>query len=310
MGLNPIFTTQLAPAARVLAQVFEAIRKFPAPVPRIEKPVKLRLTDPVLLTVTDRAALLVPTVTVPKLSEDGKTETIVPVPLMFSNCGLPPPSSANLRLALRVPVPSGLNEMPIAQLAPPASVVPQVSAVIRKSPGLSPTIPILVKVTVAALTLVTVMVRWGLVVPTVTVPNFREVGVSLIAVPVPTRLTTCGLGDALSVNVKFPFRVPFAVGVKVTLTAQLAPVATVAPQVLLEMAKSPLAVILEILSVAVPVLVSLTRLGLVVTPMTVLIKLSLATESVTVGVPAAAQPAKAKLPMCVLQLNVPLTFSY
>src|SRR2546429_5132135 len=54
-----------------------------------------------------------------------------------------------------------------------------------------------------------------------------------------------------------PVRVPVAVGVKVTLMAQLAPAATDVPQVLVCM-KSPLATMLVTLSATVPVLVSVT----------------------------------------------------
>src|SRR5437667_426111 len=77
------------------------------------------------------------------------------------------------------------------------------------------------------------------------------------AAPVPVMLTMCGLPAALSVMVIAPVRVPVAVGVKVTLMAQLAPAATDVPQVLVCM-KSPLATMLVTLSAAVPVLVSVT----------------------------------------------------
>jgi len=56
-----------------------------------------------------------------------------------------------------MPVAIGLNLMPRVQLAPPASVGPQLE-VMGKSAGFSPATPMLVKVTVALLTLVTVMV--------------------------------------------------------------------------------------------------------------------------------------------------------
>ena len=50
--------------------------------------------------------------------------------------------------------------------------------------------------------------------------------------PVPVRLTVWVAGLALSVIVKVPLLDPAAVGVKVTLRVQLAPAATVAPQLL------------------------------------------------------------------------------
>ena len=146
--------------------------------------------------------------------------------------------------------------------------------------------------------------------PSVTVPRFKEDGVSLIAVPIPTRVTICGLPGALSLNVKLPWREPFAVGLNTTPTAQLVPADKVAPQGLLEIAKSPLGVILEMLSVVVPVLVNVTLFGLLVTPMTVVGKLNFVRESVTVGAPPALQLLKANDPMWELQLNEPFTFSY
>ena len=73
------------------------------------------------------------------------------------------------------------------------------------------------------------------------------------AVPVPIKLAVCGLLLALSVTVKVPLRVPVAVGVNVTLIVQLAPAATLVPQ-LLVCAKSPL---------LVPVMAMLVRLNAV-----------------------------------------------
>ena len=81
-----------------------------------------------------------------------------------------------------------------------------------------------------------------LVVPTFWLLNASEAGARLgRAVPVPVRLAVCGLFVALSVTVKVPVRVPVAVGVKVTLMVQVAPAATLVPQ-LLVCPKSPLLV--------------------------------------------------------------------
>jgi hypothetical protein len=55
----------------------------------------------------------------------------------------------------------------------------------------------------------------------------------------PERDTACGLFDAESVNIRLADRAPFAEGVNVTLTVQLAPTARLVPQVLAEMVKSP-----------------------------------------------------------------------
>jgi hypothetical protein len=62
-------------------------------------------------------------------------------------------------------------------------------------------------------------------------PDEMEIGVLELA-PVPLRATLCGEPVALSVMVSVPVRVPVVVGVKVTEIVQLAPAATLVPQVL------------------------------------------------------------------------------
>jgi hypothetical protein len=75
-------------------------------------------------------------------------------------------------------------------------------------------------------------------------------------VPVPAKLTVCGLPGALSVIVMAPLLLPSAVGVKVTEMAQLAPAPTVDPHVLV-WAKSPL--LLPVMAMLVRVKVSLPQ---------------------------------------------------
>jgi hypothetical protein len=90
-------------------------------------------------------------------------------------------------------------------------------------------------------------------------------------VPVPVRLTDWVAGLALSVMVNEPLLEPLAVGVKVTLRVQLALAARLAPQVLVS-AKSPLfvpaMVTLVMLSVALPLLVSVMGAAELVVPTT------------------------------------------
>jgi hypothetical protein len=73
-------------------------------------------------------------------------------------------------------------------------------------------------------------------------PKDRDAGETLAtganAVPVPVRETVWGLPAALLVIERDALRVAATVGVKVTLMVQLAPAATLAPQVLV-CAKSP-----------------------------------------------------------------------
>jgi len=87
---------------------------------------------------------------------------------------------------------------------------------------------------------------------------------SVKSVPVPVRLTVCGLPPALSVMVKFPVRAPAAVGVNVTLIVQVfdpavaGKVAGQAVAPVLVSAKSPDAAMELIVSAAFPVFVSVT----------------------------------------------------
>ena len=84
--------------------------------------------------------------------------------------------------------------------------------------------PVLLRVTVCAV----------LVTSTAWLPKARLVGERLAtaAVPVPERLTICGLPLALSVMLTEAVRLPLAAGLNVTLIVQLAPAATELPHVL------------------------------------------------------------------------------
>ena len=80
--------------------------------------------------------------------------------------------------------------------------------------------------------------------PTVVLGNVRKLGLMLAigavgAVPVPVKGTDWGLPEASSVNNRELVLVPVVVGVNVTLTVQLTVGASVLPQVLADMAKSP-----------------------------------------------------------------------
>ena len=70
----------------------------------------------------------------------------------------------------------------------------------------------------------------------------------------------CGLSGALSMMVTAPVRGPRAAGVKVTVMMQLAPAASVAPQVFVCVA-SPVAAMLAMFSAVVPILTSVAVCG-------------------------------------------------
>ena len=113
---------------------------------------------------------------------------------------------------------------------------------------LSEMLPLLVSVTVLA------ALEW----PTRTVPKLNDAGEAVaVVIPLPVKLTVCGLFEAPSVNVRVPFIVPPTVGVNVTPTVQLAPAPRLEPQVLLEIAKPADAAIL-VIEMAVEPLVRVT----------------------------------------------------
>ena len=79
--------------------------------------------------------------------------------------------------------------------------------------------------------------------------------------PVPVRLTACGLPVASSAIESEAARLPLAAGVKVTLIVQLAPAATLDPQVLVWVKSPALEPEIEMpvtLKAALPVLVKVT----------------------------------------------------
>jgi hypothetical protein len=174
-----------------------------------------------------------------RLAAERLTAGAVPVPDSAIVWGLPAALSVIVTIPVLVPVALGVNVTGRRQLAPASSELPQVLAS-AKSPVTA--IPLIQSALVPVLLIVT---DWaGLVVSQfcqgkVNVRLERE---TTGAVPVPNRVTLCGLPAALSVIVTAAFRAPTAVGVKVTLIVQLAfgatglPAAQVVP---VASAKSP-----------------------------------------------------------------------
>ena len=74
--------------------------------------------------------------------------------------------------------------------------------------------------------------------------------------PFPNKMTVCGLLRALSLRVSTPVRLPAAVGVKVTLIVHVPPTTTLLDKQSPAFTKSPLAVMLENVSGAFPLLVT------------------------------------------------------
>jgi hypothetical protein len=155
---------------------------------------------PVLESVSDIGALVVPAVTLPKVTEAGVSDAtgaagVVPVPVRVEVCGEPVASSATCSVAAKLLADAGVNVTKIEQLAPAASVAPQAFAPVEraKSLGLAPAIVIPAMFRVALPVLESVSDIGALVVPEVTLPKGTEAGVSAAtgaaaATPVPFTL--------------------------------------------------------------------------------------------------------------------------
>jgi hypothetical protein len=83
--------------------------------------------------VTDRGALVVPTVIVPKLTVLGEVVTgALPVPLSVTVCGLFPALSVNVSVPVAEPIADGVNVRPTVHRPFAATLVPQVLLLIAK----------------------------------------------------------------------------------------------------------------------------------------------------------------------------------
>src|SRR5262249_15129455 len=150
-----------------------------------------------------------------------------PTPERGTVCGLAPPSSLIETSPVTDPATVGLKVTVMVEDSPPPTPEPQV---LVWENSLEPVTMMLVMLRKVLPTFVRVVVN-TLLLPTVTEPKFRLVGLSSTTVPVPVRFTVCGLPGALSLIETLPVRVPDWVGLNVTLIAQLAPGATELPQV-------------------------------------------------------------------------------
>jgi hypothetical protein len=217
--------------------------------------------------------------------------------------------SVALNFPVLVPTAVGLNTTLMVQLVLAARLVVQVVVETLKSPVVE--ITMLLSVTLWLFRRVNTFAR--LVVPTVCAAYVALLGVNVAGrTPVPESGTVCGVFEALSMIVMLPVRDPSCVGVNVTLIMQFSPAASVLPQglVLVTGAKSPLVVMLAMISVAFPVLASVTFFPVEVVLTTILPNASEVGVRVTAGPPTPKQPGKANEPMFVLQLKLPVIFSY
>jgi hypothetical protein len=205
------------------------------------------------------------TVAVEEEPEGGANVKSWPVPLSATLCGLPPALSLNDSLPEAEPPVVGekLTATVHVELAVTGFEVEHVVPELATANG--PLALIAVNVKLALPMLVTITVCVALVVPDICAANVREETDKLTTgpVPVPVKVTACGLPAALSVRFNVALRFPTADGVKLTLTEQVPLGATAAAVQVSEISeKSPVfvppTVTAEMARFAVPELVTVS----------------------------------------------------
>jgi hypothetical protein len=266
--LNSTEFVQLAPAASVVEQVVAISKKDVAFVPVIALAAeKVAVVVPVFLMVMTCAAVVVPRIVEANVSAVGVMLSVgiaSPVPFSVTVCVPPVALSLYVTAAVSAPATVGLNSTELEQLAPAASVVEHVVALIRNEVAFVPVIALAaLKVAVAVPVFLIVTIWAAVVVPRIVDANVSDAGVKLSvgAVAVPLRATVWGELPALSVALSVAERLPAVVGLKVTVTTQEPPAARLVPHALVslnEVAFVPVMLILVSASAAVPALLNLT----------------------------------------------------
>ena len=210
VGVNVTLILQLDLAAKLVVQVVVETLKSPV----VEMAMLVSATVCLLASVNTFAGLVVPTVRAGYVALAGvNVAATTPVPVSGTVCGLFEALSLTESVPVRDPIWVGVKVTSITQLFPAAKVLPQ-GFVLVACPK-SPLVVMLVMSSVALPLLVSVTAFALLVAATMTVPNVREVGDTLIP------LTT---GFTVRVNVVVRVKVP-DIPVMVTM---LVPVAAVA----------------------------------------------------------------------------------
>ncbi len=158
----------------------------------------------------------------------------VPVPDKALVCGEPAALSATESVAVKLAAEAGVKTTEMVQVAPAASEEPQV-LVWLKSAGLVPVRVMPEMVSAPLPVLLSVAFCAALAVPAVdvkvSVAGVSEAAGAAAVVPVPESDAVWGELEALSVTVTVPGREPRDCGSKVTAMVQVAPAASVLPQV-------------------------------------------------------------------------------
>ena len=124
----------------------------------------------------------------------------------------------------------------------------------------------------------------GAVLPTFVAANERFEEIETASCPVPVRLTKCGAPVLVSLMVRIPEIAPLTTGVKVTVTVQVWPGVSVAPEQVPVWPKSPLAATEFMVRFTKPLLVTVTFWLVLVVFSTCELKIRLVGDIVTAEV--------------------------
>ena len=128
-GVKVTWTEQLEPGPSVAEQVVDAMAKSPV----IAGVCSVSATPPLLVAVKVTAADVDPSATAPKFEEAGVMARLAgarPVPSSVAETAPPATFAGMVSRPARVPACDGVKMIPTRQLAPAASELPQVSALI------------------------------------------------------------------------------------------------------------------------------------------------------------------------------------
>lgn len=183
--LKKMVAVQLAWAARLGPQVLLEIAKSAGLAPAIDMLVSATELAVPLVKVTDSDLPLEPAYMLPNAKLDGLAATIaveaVPKPESGTFCGLLLAESVKLKVAVRVPVATGLKWMVTVQLASAARLDPQVLLAIAKSAALVPAIATLLMVIEAEPPFVNVTDLGAPTLPSGTLAQLRLAGLTVAA---------------------------------------------------------------------------------------------------------------------------------
>ncbi len=212
VGVKTRLMVQLAPAATEVPQLLLWLKS-----PLAAMLVTERGAVPLLLSVTDWAALLVLTACAAKASEAGENTATgtVPVPVMEIEDEAGVPLLVTMSEPVRLPVAVGAKLTLMVHEAPTANEVAQLLAWAK-----SPEALIWPMVNVPSPLLVSVTAWVALLVPTICAANVSDDGDRLATgmTPVPERPMLGGPPVKLPCAVMVPLREPSAVGVNVTVS--------------------------------------------------------------------------------------------